>query len=111
MQYNPTTLHYVNLPVGQSKKETGFWSTKKECIINLINEINNTLSEITGGGYMWGDEVIILQTELNNVETDSIEKYKSGHTPKFDDGEIFVKEIIDLTKINRKSWEDFLNEK
>ena len=86
----------VNLP-GWRNSNTGFWTTKPECAIQIWKDRNEACYLYSGGG-TWSR---IVETDISNVVTADPGKYKTSHDDRYDDGEIFVVAVKDETKIRK----------
>lgn len=96
-------------PVGNSF--TGFWTTNKNHIYNMIKEHNQYVEDYLGGGSLWPDELTVLTTTIDNVETlANYKEMKTNHVARFDDNEIFVKKILDHKKVKIQNWKSFIND-
>lgn len=81
---------------GKSNSNTGFWTTKLECALKIWHDRNRDWLLLTNGG----TRARIVETDIENVIIDhDFEKYKNGHNDEYDKGEIFVKEVIDESKV------------
>lgn len=93
---NEEGILHSNLP-GNNPGFTGFWS---ESIMDARELLlaNNQCALEECGGYSW---CRLISTSLDNVVLDdSLAKTKkSGHSDLYDSNEVFVKEVIDTSKI------------
>jgi len=87
-----------------STLETGFWSTNPRQTKNLIEAHRAAIGEIYGGD-IWEKDADVLAASIDDAVIVDGSQYKESHFPEFDDGEVFVKEIQNFT---RMSWKKFL---
>lgn len=93
---------------GARETLTGFWSTNPVSIKNIINAHRERAYETQGGGGdLWPDELLVLETYLDLVKTREPGKHKVSHNEDFDNGEIFVVRVNDKDVVKRY-WKEWL---
>ena len=76
---------------------TGFWTPNLECAMNIMGARHMSMYELDGSY----SNAMIFSTTLDNVVVDNtlISKFKSGDDLNFDNDELFVVEIKDMSKV------------
>lgn len=91
-------------PIGCSKTYTGFFTTSIEDAKNILNFLNESYLLDTA---FQEDKYpsIIIETEMKNVVIEEeFEHLKTYNNPRFDQNELFVKEVKNLTKLKLLLW-------